>query len=758
MDDPDSRYEHTKKILKNELLRGAFNTFLYLPSFMRTLYLNHTNGKFYEIQSYGQCHPDKQYQPIYRCSVGDLIVPVASKLKFLNCRNFLDSAQFIDISCFFKSNVYISYLFIVELNRFLSTPIDDWYDASEFLKKLRNTSGYKEYLCWLDLYKCSKGDSMYEIRLKYFRPNQFNSINIPFQENRRMLLKTIASNIAKYWYPRATLSPEPETSASYQFKQNLSYFYIDNMDNENLRKNLIDIISYEHLSGHVFKEFLLSRRKNDHVKYLNFLTDSIKFYDAFSSDSVDVLWAKRSAMKMVSKYLVPGNPQSLQMPEEIQQSIAKSTDPPYDDLFDSAIEYALYIILPSCRSYMLDGMVVFDKISEQSYQPSPEPSIEGSIYDSMESEEEESSIYTSDESSVESEGPRNEFINNILKHRGEYERFKAFLNSITEKREDVISPLTDMECYIDIEKFKLTSPFEKPILRDDLASKIKRDYLTKKYFFGPYSPANRTIQLNLLGGSGQKLPARPSTPVLLQVQKHVLHRLTNKWLKQYRDSEEFQKRLAKSGSALQKRPVVNVKNNNQFVFMDTKQGSSHELIELRKTILDPEKCALFKRYARAKNERHARDIEFWIEVQKYKGIQHRHCSQNIVKKKIDAIIECFLESSIPPRIQVSVPINAVTKTCESRYDLGPYIFRIPQAIVNKSLLTLWNEYNAWCQKYTDQPLPFKKLELETQKKRLVKQLLKEKQRDEEKDRAQLDSVQSQRYNGTTFLYFYNFNF
>jgi hypothetical protein len=57
------------------------------------------------------------------------------------------------------------------------------------------------------------------------------------------------------------------------------------------------------------------------------------------------------------------------------------------------------------------------------------------------------------------------------------------------------------------------------------------------------------------------------------------------------------------------------------------------------------------------------------------------------------------------------------------------------------LCNLWNEYNVWCAKFDQQPLPtaFKKLEIEAQQKKLVKQMLRQKQKEEEKERAFLDA-------------------
>ena len=44
---------------------------------------------------------------------------------------------------------------------------------------------------------------------------------------------------------------------------------------------------------------------------------------------------------------------------------------------------------------------------------------------------------------------------------------------------------------------------------------------------------------------------------------------------------------------------------------------------------------------------------FYLEVQKYKELSHTHSDEEILKKKCQAIVDCFLESAIQPSCQVS---------------------------------------------------------------------------------------------------------
>lgn len=42
------------------------------------------------------------------------------------------------------------------------------------------------------------------------------------------------------------------------------------------------------------------------------------------------------------------------------------------------------------------------------------------------------------------------------------------------------------------------------------------------------------------------------------------------------------------------------------------------------------------------------------------------------------IINCFINSSIPPALQIDVPIEQAQKIIEHRKELGPYVFREAQ--------------------------------------------------------------------------------
>lgn len=42
------------------------------------------------------------------------------------------------------------------------------------------------------------------------------------------------------------------------------------------------------------------------------------------------------------------------------------------------------------------------------------------------------------------------------------------------------------------------------------------------------------------------------------------------------------------------------------------------------------------------------------------------------------IIHCFINSSIPPALQIDIPVEQAQKIIEHRKELGPYVFREAQ--------------------------------------------------------------------------------
>ena len=108
-------------------------------------------------------------------------------------------------------------------------------------------------------------------------------------------------------------------------------------------------------------------------------------------------------------------------------------------------------------------------------------------------------------------------------------------------------------CWMDIEAFRSIPAIEKA-MRNYKAKQIRKKFLNKKYFFGPNSPASKEARRQTLcaGGRsyGSRLPARPSTPVLREAQKHVRSKLEKVWSIKFTKTPEF---LSRNGGCSQLR-------------------------------------------------------------------------------------------------------------------------------------------------------------------------------------------------------------
>ena len=706
----------------DNLLCGALNCFLSLPSFPKCLHYDKKSKKFNEVPRYEPCHREKFYQPVFTCSISDVKNPKCLRRSF---KSFGEVCRILQLECFHQSDIYISYIFTLSLNKILKGNLATWDAALSFLRQLNHCAGYREYLCWIALFKCSSKDTLKEIRLKYFRPNQISYLaHVPFSDQRGSLMESLVKNIASYWYPRVGYSTTHHDVDRIELRD-ISEDLLDKWPVGDVRRELLQVISYEELSGHVFRTYLISHDLSEPAKYLNLIKGCFTFYSGFTFETVDSLWAKRSAWKIISDYLTPGGQHYVEVPAHLLSEIRRSANPPYEDLLDGVMEFAIFNLIPCLQRYFTDYMIMFSEIPDEIVdieiieEAETEPDITEEKEISQDIAADVRIEVTSDEDASakgrKKAGRRakpgtpqgDSHIISILRNRSEFERFKAYLATLAPtdeagtNAEQTTNPMTDLECYIDIEKFKIAKG--KPPVRDDIAGNIKSTYLTKKYFFGPVSPAPRTAQISILGGSGHKMPARPPSPVIMQVQEHVLSRLNNKWIKQYRSTEEYQIRQTRSGSALGRRKSTDT--TQSYVFVDAKaRANAHDLLQLRKTLLDPDKSEPLKRYAKAKSDRLLRDIEFWVEVQKYKDMQHRHSSTSMIRRKIDTIIDCFLDSTVAPKVQVSVPNEVAQKVTDARYDLGPYLFRQAQSIISKVLCTLWNDFIAWFNRNSHRPL------------------------------------------------------
>ncbi|KFP84943.1 Regulator of G-protein signaling 22, partial [Apaloderma vittatum] len=121
-------------------------------------------------------------------------------------------------------------------------------------------------------------------------------------------------------------------------------------------------------------------------------------------------------------------------------------------------------------------------------------------------------------------------------------------------------------------------------------------------------------------------------------------------------------------------------------------SSSSEVIAFRKALLDPVTANQFRLFVSLKGDLLENGVLFWQEVQKYKDLCHSHCDDATVQKKITAIIDRFINSAVPPTLQIDIPTEQADKILENRKDLGPYIFREAQMTIFALLFKFWPKF------------------------------------------------------------------
>ena len=58
---------------------------------------------------------------------------------------------------------------------------------------------------------------------------------------------------------------------------------------------------------------------------------------------------------------------------------------------------------------------------------------------------------------------------------------------------------------------------------------------------------------------------------------------------------------------------------------------------------------------------------------------HVHTTESTLDTKVTAIIDCFFESSVPPQLQIDIPLSLADLVL--RKPSGPYLFRETQVIL-----------------------------------------------------------------------------
>ncbi|XP_043832251.1 regulator of G-protein signaling 22 [Dromiciops gliroides] len=502
-------------------------------------------------------------------------------------------------------------------------------------------------------------------------------------------------------------------------------------------ENLLQSLYVESRAGFFFTKFCECSGNKLWKNSAYFWFDLQAYHQLFYQETLQPFKVCKQAQYLYAMYVAPSASLDIGLEKKKKKEIYMKIDPPFEDLFDAAEEYILLLLLEPWiqmvksdqNNYGQVELVKQDRQLDSLYFRKLQ-----AIHKETVPKKEEEAVpdlpvpYIPKETQLWNKVPeefRHLNFNYLVNNKLEFEHFRQFLASH--------SASMDLMCWTDIEQFRRILHQDQK-QREAKSIDIKNKYLNKKYFFGPNSPATKEQQdeiMQLGGGWGMILHEQLASPVLLEIQKCVRRRLENMWLPLFLSSEQYAARqkiklqmediaedfiLKKRGEKIgvwkaSRRPSLGIGSRSSKKYAtgfrsepeDSKWiASSADIIAFRKALLNPLIAKLFQRFVSLKGDLLGNGVLFWQEVQKYKDLCHSHCEDAVIQNKITTIINCFINSSIPPALQIDLPFDQAQKIIEHRKELGPYVFREAQMTIFGVLFKYWPQFCQFRSNLTDE--------------------------------------------------------
>ncbi|XP_064010094.1 regulator of G-protein signaling 22 [Pogoniulus pusillus] len=448
-------------------------------------------------------------------------------------------------------------------------------------------------------------------------------------------------------------------------------------------ESMLQSLYLENRAGYHFTQFCEKSGNKMWKNSVYFWFDLQAYQQLFYQETLQPFKICKQAQFLYATYIAPSAAMDIGLQQSKKNMIYQKIDPAFEDLFDPAEEYVLTVLLEPWMKMMEADKHTYGKVElvEEARQ------LDSVYFRQLQALHHESGS-KKDESTVASTalpscpgalkenqhsgqvpkelgGPK---LSDLIHEKEKLEQFQAFLSKH--------SAGVDLTCWLDIEQFRqvLHQDEEK---RQEKSEEIRSKYFNEKYFFGPNSPASREQQEQLMRsgrGRGQIPHHQLPAAVLLQVQRRVQRRLETQWLPLFLAAE----RCGAQG------PAQHL--GTQCL------SSSTDTIAFRQALLNPVTAKEFQCFLSLRGELLENGVLFWQEVQKYKDLCHSHCDDATVQKKITAIIDRFINSAIPPAVQIDIPAELAQKILEHRKELGPYVFREAQMTVFALLFKFWPKF------------------------------------------------------------------
>uniref|UniRef100_A0A8C2X1S9 RGS domain-containing protein n=1 Tax=Cyclopterus lumpus TaxID=8103 RepID=A0A8C2X1S9_CYCLU len=438
------------------------------------------------------------------------------------------------------------------------------------------------------------------------------------------------------------------------------------MENKMLRALCVDLCA-----GLYFTNFCEQSGNQLWENAVNLWTDLQHYHKLFYQDGLDPYRVQREAQLLYSTYLSSSARRSIGVGEEIRREVYDQLMPAFEELFDKVEEHSLSILLEPWTLLVSRDKESFEKVEQGGSTLLPSPVSPSTPFSK--------GTRAPDSWSRVSPNFQGYRLGSLLRHRHEIGHFMSFLQN-----QDASIHLT---CWLDLEQYRRT-PHKDETVRQERSSHIANKYLSGTYFFGSDSPATTEQQNDVCPSVTwfkQSYLECLSNPVVGEIQDVVRRHIEKKWLPLFLSTAD---RLILLYSVTFDLCVSVWKPQAQSLWM----SSSKEILLFRRILLNPATCLQFQHFVSLKGDFLENNVLFWLEVQRYKDLCHSHSDEATIQQKISTIINCFINSSMPPALQIDIPPAQAQQVLEKRHELGPYIFREAQMSVFSALLTFWPEF------------------------------------------------------------------
>ena len=488
-------------------------------------------------------------------------------------------------------------------------------------------------------------------------------------------------------------------------------------------------LSIEHRkAGGIFQQYI-EKVGNTNWKHCLFCWREIQnFKSEFQTEDFNPFQVEVRAKTVFSRYVLTSGDMCVHCPYEIVEKIGRSIYPAFEDLFDSLEELVLDVLAEPWMACLSEEHTFLDQVKSDEVIPSSHWEIDdeefleelGADVQEIEIEHTETTEDNGEEfedeeldtikvgvsPSLQLNTPISYTIQQVIQENTLLNLFKSFLDS---RHASV-----DIMFWMEVESFRRI-PSNETKLRNAKAKLIRSQYLTKNYYFGVNSPASKEGQNRLLMLGGGKFGHK--IPVLIEGQKQVQARLEHRWLPVFIKTREFLHYI-NPGAEQGRAPIQGTGSQEEWkskLFESRWMTNSRDIINCRKAILNPVTCKPFETFIElksSKDEHLKSDLNFWLEIQRFKELCHVHTPDAVLQLKVDVITSCFLQSKVPPRIQVDLSHEMVEKL--QKKPIGPYLYREPQAEMFRVIFSYWMEYQAFKEQHKGEDIEISFMELRQQ--------------------------------------------